>query len=162
MPTSPLPRLAAVACAGVLAVALAACGGSSTSGASSSSAAGSSAAATTAAGSTAAGTASGSTASGSTADATGATVTAEEADFTVTLSSSTLPAGTYTFTVRNTGKATHSLTIEGPGGVHMTSDKLQGGQSTTMTATLQPGQYQVYCPIGNHRAMGMDTTLTVS
>jgi plastocyanin len=152
VPTSPLSRLAAVACTGVLALALAACGGSSTSGASSSSAAVSSAAATTASSSTA----------GSTAEATGATVTAEEADFTVTLSSSTLPAGTYTFTVRNTGKATHSLTIEGPGGVDMTSDKLQGGQSTTMTATLQPGQYQVYCPIGNHRAMGMSTTLTVS
>ena len=155
MPISPLPRLAAVASTGVLALALAACGGSSTSGASSSSAAVSSAAATTAS-STAGSTA------GSTAEATGATVTAEEADFTVTLSSSTLPAGTYTFTVRNTGKATHSLTIEGPGGVDMTSDKLQGGQSTTMTATLQPGQYQVYCPIGNHRAMGMSTTLTVS
>jgi plastocyanin len=141
-----------VASAGVLAVALAACGSSGTSGASSSSATVSSAAATTAS----------SSAAGSTADATGATVTAEEADFTITLSSSTLPAGTYTFTVRNTGKATHSLTIEGPGGVNVTSDKLQGGQSTTITATLQPGQYEVYCPIGNHRAMGMSSTLTVS
>jgi uncharacterized cupredoxin-like copper-binding protein len=28
--------------------------------------------------------------------------------------------------------------------------------------TLQAGTYEVWCPIGNHRAMGMDTTLTVS
>jgi uncharacterized cupredoxin-like copper-binding protein len=64
--------------------------------------------------------------------------------------------------VENTGKATHSLTIEGPGGMDMTSDTVQGGRSTTMTVTLQAGRYEVYCPIGNHRAMGMSTTLTVS
>jgi uncharacterized cupredoxin-like copper-binding protein len=39
---------------------------------------------------------------------------------------------------------------------------VQGGGSTTMTVTLQPGEYEVFCPIGNHRAMGMDTTLTVT
>jgi uncharacterized cupredoxin-like copper-binding protein len=89
-------------------------------------------------------------------------VTAEEGDFFITLSSDTLSAGTYTFTVQNTGKASHSLTIEGPGGVDVTSDTVQGGESTTMTVTLQAGDYEVYCPIGNHRAMGMDTTLTVS
>jgi plastocyanin len=161
VPTSPLPRLAAVACAGVLAVGLAACGSSTGSASSSSAAAGSTAAAGSSAAAT---TASSSTSSSGTAAgaATGATVTAEEADFTITLSSSTLPAGTYTFTVRNTGKATHSLTIQGPGGVNVTSDKVQGGQSTTMTVTLQPGTYDVYCPIGNHKAMGMDSTLTVS
>jgi plastocyanin len=65
-------------------------------------------------------------------------------------------------TVRNDGSATHSLTIRGPGGVDQTSDTVQGGGSTTMTVTLQPGEYEVFCPIGNHRAMGMDTTLTVT
>ena len=153
MATSPLHRPGAWLSAGVLAVALAACGGGTSS--SSSASAPSSAAA----GSSVAGT---SAAPSSTVDATGTAVTAQEADFTISLSRSTLPAGTYTFTVQNTGKATHSLTIKGPGGVDMTSDKVQGGQSTTMTVTLQPGQYDVYCPIGNHRSMGMDTTLTVS
>jgi plastocyanin len=149
--TPTLRRLAAGLGAGVLAFGLAACG-SDASGDTSSSVAGSSSSGTTSAGNS----------SSSSADATGATVTATEADFSITLSSSTLTAGPHTFTVENTGKATHSLTIEGPGGVDVTSDTVQGGESTTLTVTLQPGEYQVYCPIGNHRAMGMDTTLTVS
>jgi plastocyanin len=98
----------------------------------------------------------------SAADAVGTALTATEADFSITLSSGSLPAGTYTVTVRNDGSATHSLTIRGPGGVDQTSDKIQGGGSTTMPVTLQPGEYEVFCPIGNHRAMGMDTTLTVT
>ena len=89
-------------------------------------------------------------------------MTAEEGDFFINLSTDTVAPGTYTFTVENTGKATHSLTIEGPGDVEVTSDDVQPGESTTMTVTLQSGEYEVYCPIGNHRAMGMDTTLTVS
>ncbi|SDX83807.1 Uncharacterized copper-binding protein, cupredoxin-like subfamily [Modestobacter sp. DSM 44400] len=138
-------RLAAGLSAGVLALTLSACGSDPA----------------TDAGSSTAGDTSPATSSSS-SDATGTTVTAEEADFSITLSESTLPAGTYTFEVTNTGDATHSLTIEGPGGIDMTSDTVQGGESTTMTVTLQPGEYEVYCPIGNHRAMGMDTTLTVS
>jgi uncharacterized cupredoxin-like copper-binding protein len=146
-PHVPLTRVAAGLSAGVLALALSACGGSDAG-------SGSSAAVSSATSSAAAGS--------SSPEATGTTVTADEADFSITLSRSSLSAGTYTFEVKNTGHATHSLTIEGPGGVDMTSDKVQAGQSTTMTVTLQSGRYQVYCPIGNHRAMGMDTTLTVS
>ena len=140
-------KLAAGLGAVALATALAACGSNTTSatGAASSSAGSSSAAG-----------------SSSVSDTAGAAVTATEADFSIALSSSDLTAGTHTFTVQNQGKATHSLTIKGPGGVDQTSDTLQGGQSTTMTVTLQPGKYDVYCPIGNHRAMGMDTTLTVT
>jgi uncharacterized cupredoxin-like copper-binding protein len=150
-----LSRLAAGLGAGVLVLGLTACGSDSTTSAGSatttSSAAGSSASASTAA-----------TSSAGASDTAGTTVTAEEGDFFITLSSDTLSAGTYTFTVQNTGKASHSLKIEGPGGVDVTSDTVQGGESTTMTVTLQAGDYEVYCPIGNHRAMGMDTTLTVS
>ena len=147
MRTPSLPRLAAGLSAGALALALTACGSDTTS----PPAAGSSAAATTSASGSASGSAT-----------TGSEVTATEADFSISLSQRTLPAGTYTVTVKNTGSATHSLEIEGPGVKDAVSDKVQGGQSTTMTVTLQPGTYEVYCPIGNHRAMGMDTTLTVT
>jgi plastocyanin len=113
--------------------------------------------------STGTGSSTGSTpASTSASDTPATTLGATEADFSIELSSSTVAAGTYEITVVNEGSATHSLTIKGPGGVDQTSDTLQGGKSTTMTVTLQPGEYEVYCPIGNHRAMGMDTTLTVS
>jgi plastocyanin len=154
------PRLAAGLSAGVLALALSACGGSSATDAGSAVAT----ATTTASGagtSSAVGSSAGSGTAATAPQGTGTPVTATEGDFSIALSSSDLAAGTHTFTVTNAGKATHSLTIKGPGGVDMTSDKVQGGQSTTMTVTLQPGTYQVYCPIGNHQAMGMDTTLTV-
>jgi plastocyanin len=142
-------RLAAGLTAAALALAVTACGSdSSPYGGADTSTAGTS----TSAGSS----------SGSPSTAAGAAVTATEADFSITLSSTSLPAGTYTVTVRNDGSATHSLTIQGPGGVDQTSDTVQGGGSTTMTVTLQPGEYEVFCPIGNHRAMGMDTTLTVT
>jgi plastocyanin len=147
--TFSLTRLAAGLSTGVLALALTGCGGSSSDAGSATSSAAAGSPTSSSAGSSSA------------ADSTGTAVTATEADFSVALSSSTLPAGTYTFTVANTGKATHSLTVEGPGGVNVTSDKIQGGQTTTMTVTLQKGTYEVYCPIGNHRTMGMATTLTV-
>ena len=157
--TPSLPRLAAGLAAGVMVTAaLAGCGSSSDAGSTAAGTTSSSAAAP------ATETPSGSTAGPAAGSATGSTatgVTVTEADYSINLSSSTLTAGTYTFTVTNAGKATHSLTIEGPGGLDKTSDKVQGGQSTTMTVTLQAGKYEVYCPVGNHRAMGMDTTLTV-
>ncbi|MDQ6657996.1 MAG: hypothetical protein M3Z00_07200 [Actinomycetota bacterium] len=28
--------------------------------------------------------------------------------------------------------------------------------------TLQKGTYELYCPVGNHKQMGMDTHITVS
>jgi uncharacterized cupredoxin-like copper-binding protein len=146
VPTLVPRNLAAGLGAVALAVALAACGSDSSGDTSS------------------AGTAPSSSAAGSSSpsDAAGTAVTATEADFSISLSSSDLTAGTYTFTVRNEGSATHSLTIKGPGGVDQTSDTVQGGESTTMTVTLQAGEYEVFCPIDGHRAMGMDTTLTVT
>jgi uncharacterized cupredoxin-like copper-binding protein len=151
--TLSLPRLAAALSAGVLALALSACGSDSTTGAGSTTA--------SSAGSSA-GAGAGSGGSSAASDATGTPVTATEADFSITLSSNSLTAGTYTFTVENTGKATHSLEIEGPGLADAASDPVRGGETTTLTVTLQKGEYEVYCPIDGHRAMGMDTTLTVS
>jgi uncharacterized cupredoxin-like copper-binding protein len=80
----------------------------------------------------------------------------------ITLSDAELTPGSHTLTITNDGRGTHSLSIRGPGGVDVTSDVLQGGGSTTMTVRLQAGEYEVWCPIGNHRTMGMETTLTVS
>jgi plastocyanin len=155
---SPTSHLTAGLSAAVLALALSACG--SNSGAGSGTAA--TPTATAGSSSSAPATASSPAAGGTAATATEKNaVTATESDFAIALSSAELTAGTYSITVTNSGKATHSLTIKGPGGVDMTSDTLQGGKTTTMTVTLRPGQYEVYCPIGNHRAMGMDTTLTV-
>jgi uncharacterized cupredoxin-like copper-binding protein len=151
--TFSVSRLAAGVGAGVLVLGLAACGSDSGDDSGSAAADSTSVAAPS-------GTSSGATA-GSASDTAGGTLTATEKDFSIALTSDSVPPGTYQLTVDNAGKATHSLSIKGPGGVDMTSDTLQGGDSTTMTVTLQAGKYDVWCPIGNHRAMGMDTTLTV-
>ena len=157
-PFSPV-RLATALGAVVLALALAGCGGDSPTASGSSAATGgasSSVPTTAAAGGWTAASA------GTPDTAAAATVTATESEFAIDLSRRQLPAGAYTVTVTNSGKGTHSLTIKGPGGVDVTSKTLHGGESTTMTVTLQSGKYEVYCPIGNHRSMGMDTSLTVS
>jgi plastocyanin len=148
--TLSVSRLAAGLGAGVLVLGVAACGSDSADDSGSAATDSTSAAATSSA-----------STSGSASDSAGGTLTATEDDFSIALASDSVPPGTYELTVDNAGDATHSLSITGPGGVDMTSDTLQGGDSTTMTVTLQAGEYEVWCPIGNHKAMGMDTTLTV-
>ena len=90
------------------------------------------------------------------------TLTVTEVGFDIRLESSDLPAGDYTITVKNEGDATHDLVVEQDGKDIAKSDTLGPGDSATFTVTLQPGQYVFYCSIGNHRAMGMETDVTVS
>ena len=105
-----------------------------------------------------------STSSSSSASAVGQvqTLTVTEVGFDIKLESSDLPAGDYTITVRNEGDATHDLVVEQDGKDIAKSDTLGPGDSATFTVTLQPGRYVFYCSIGNHRAMGMETDVTVS
>jgi uncharacterized cupredoxin-like copper-binding protein len=46
--------------------------------------------------------------------------------------------------------------------VDESTDTLQSGQSEDLTVTLEPGTYQLWCPVGNHRGMGMELTVDVS
>jgi plastocyanin len=105
-----------------------------------------------------------STSSSSSASAVGQaqTLPVTEVGFDIKLESSDLPAGDYSITVRNEGDATHDLVVEQDGQDIAKSDTLGPGDSATFTVTLQPGQYVFYCSIGNHRAMGMETDVTVS
>ena len=144
-----------VAAAGSLALALGlltACGGSSdaASPSSTSSSPSSSSASSSAAGGS------------SSAAGQAQTLTVTEVGFDIQLESSDLPAGDYTITVKNEGDATHDLVVEQDGKDVAKSDTLGPGDSATFTVTLQPGQYVFYCSIGNHRAMGMVTDVTVS
>ena len=104
-----------------------------------------------------------STSSSSSASSVGQaqTLTVTEVGFDIKLESSDLPAGDYTITVKNEGDATHDLVVEQDGKDIAKSDTLGPGDSATFTVTLQPGQYVFYCSIGNHRAMGMETDVTV-
>lgn len=69
-------------------------------------------------------------------------------------------AGTVRFDVVNEGSAPHALEIEGAG-VEEATDTLQGGQRATLEAELAAGEYEWYCPVGNHADQGMKGTLTV-
>ena len=89
-------------------------------------------------------------------------ITATEADFSISLDQDTLPAGTYDNEVVNDGKATHDLVVQRDGADVASSDTIAPGQSTTVSVALEPGEYVFYCSIGNHRTMGMELTVTVT
>jgi PQQ system protein len=71
-------------------------------------------------------------------------------------------AGSVTIDVKNDGQIVHALEVEGPNGEAKTQP-IQGGQSAKLTVDLsKPGTYEMYCPIGNHKAMGMKGTIVVA
>ena len=90
------------------------------------------------------------------------TLTATEADFSIDLGTKTLKAGPYLVTVNNTGSATHDLVVEQNGTKLAGTSSIAPGQSASLSVTLKPGTYVFYCSIGNHRAMGMEVTVTVT
>jgi plastocyanin len=69
------------------------------------------------------------------------------------------PAGTVTIEFDNPATVPHAVEIEG-NGVEEKSETVTGG-NTSVSADLQAGEYTYYCPVGNHRAGGMEGTLTV-
>jgi plastocyanin len=88
-------------------------------------------------------------------------VTANETEFSISLSRSSFAAGTYVFVVRNRGTTTHALGISGPG-INTTTDDVAPGDSSSLTVTLRAGSYDVYCPVANHKMLGMDVHVTVA
>jgi plastocyanin len=76
-----------------------------------------------------------------------AAVSAKLSEWKVELSQATVPAGPVTFTVTNTGSIPHAFEVEGQG-IERETAVLQPGSSATLTLTLEPGSYEVYCPVG--------------
>jgi uncharacterized cupredoxin-like copper-binding protein len=91
---------------------------------------------------------------------TGTVINVDEQDFTIELSTMELTPGTYTFVTTNNGQTTHALQIEGQGLEEETAD-LAPGDSAELTVTLEAGEYEIYCPVGNHKDMGMKLDITV-
>ena len=83
-------------------------------------------------------------------------------EWKVELSRDTLSAGRVTFRVTNAGTMTHGFYVSGPG-VEQGAPDIQPRESATLTVTLKPGTYEVYCPMSDmsHRAAGMTIKLTV-
>ena len=71
-------------------------------------------------------------------------------------------AGKVTFDVSNDGSVDHALEVEGPNG-EVETEPIAAGQSAKLTVDLsKAGKYEMYCPIGNHKEMGMEGTVTVA
>ena len=68
--------------------------------------------------------------------------------------------GETTFTVSNEGEFPHALEVEG-NGIEEETDTIDPGGSGSVTVDLEPGEYELYCPIDDHRAQGMEGTLVV-
>ena len=70
----------------------------------------------------------------------------------------TAPAGTVTITLVNESTTPHAVEIEG-NGVEEESETVTEGNAE-VTAELEAGEYEYYCPVGGHR-QSMNGTLTV-
>jgi uncharacterized cupredoxin-like copper-binding protein len=97
-----------------------------------------------------------------TAAGAASTVDVSETDFALDPSDPTVKAGEVTFNVTNDGQTLHNLEVEGPAGEAELEQDLQPGESGTLKVNLdKPGKYEWYCPVGNHREMGMRGEITV-
>ena len=71
----------------------------------------------------------------------------------------TAKAGKVTFTFSNPSQVPHAFEVEGSG-VEEETDTITEGEAS-VTVDLKAGSYEYYCPVGQHRAAGMEGTLTV-
>jgi plastocyanin len=89
-------------------------------------------------------------------------VTVTSVDFEFRVDEGSFSAGTYEITLVNDGDATHDLVVERDGEDVAATEAIDPGRTTTLTVSLEPGEYVLYCSVGNHRAMGMETPISVS
>ena len=89
-------------------------------------------------------------------------ITVKLSEWKVALSETTVPAGTVTFSITNAGSIPHGFEVEGHG-IEKEIEVIQPGASDTLTLTLEPATYEVYCPVGedSHKKLGMETHLKV-
>lgn len=92
----------------------------------------------------------------------GTEVTAVGTEFAFELSQDSFSPGDYTFTLDNQGSMSHDLVIEGPG-VDQAATSITGpGDTDSVSVTLEPGTYEIWCSVGSHRAQGMEVTIEVA
>jgi iron uptake system EfeUOB component EfeO/EfeM len=74
----------------------------------------------------------------------------------------TLKAGPVTFRIKNNGTMVHGFQVLGPS-VDKATPQIPAGQSLSLTVTLKPGTYELYCPMAEqtHQKAGMTKKITV-
>lgn len=88
------------------------------------------------------------------------TVEILEKDFELVPDQVTAKAGTVTFVLKNGGRYTHDFRVEGQG-VDDKAPKIGAGRTFEWEITLEPGKYEISCPVSNHAKRGMKGTLEV-
>jgi uncharacterized cupredoxin-like copper-binding protein len=84
-------------------------------------------------------------------------------EWKIDLARDTVPAGPVTFRLSNKGTITHGFYVRGEG-VNKGSRELPAGESASLTVTLKPGTYEVFCPMSDnsHKLAGMVKKLVVT
>jgi uncharacterized cupredoxin-like copper-binding protein len=93
----------------------------------------------------------------------GGTVDLSATDFKFTPADPTVKSGEVTFNLKNDGQETHSLEIEDVNGSdqELEGDVSPGGDGT-LKVNLPAGKYEFYCPVDDHKEMGMEGEITVN
>ena len=68
--------------------------------------------------------------------------------------------GKVTIVMDNPSDVPHAVEIEGEG-VEEEGETVGKGGASKVSADLKAGEYEFYCPVGNHADAGMEGTLTV-
>jgi uncharacterized cupredoxin-like copper-binding protein len=94
--------------------------------------------------------------------ATGSTITIVLKEFSLSPSTVAITKpGTYTIKGENEGSFSHAIAIDGMG-LDKDGPTVGPGETSTLTVDItEPGEYELYCPVGNHKSQGMEGTLTL-
>jgi plastocyanin len=83
-------------------------------------------------------------------------------EFALSPANPTIEPSKLTINAKNNGSVAHSVQVNGPNGAVTLPSPLDPGESGKLTVKLaKPGKYVWFCPIDNHRDMGMKGTITV-
>lgn len=95
--------------------------------------------------------------------ATAQRVSVTLSEWKLRLSQDTVQAGTVSFEVTNAGTVGHAVQVIGPG-TDKGTRQIAAREVATLTVTLKPGNYELFCPLaeGSHKMAGMTRTLVVT
>ena len=104
------------------------------------------------------------TGGGAAATGPGGSVSLTASDYKFSPSDPTVKSGKVSFNLKNDSQTTaHSLEVEDvtPGHDQELEGEVSPGQTGNLTVSLKPGKYEFYCPIDNHKELGMEGEITV-
>jgi plastocyanin len=84
-------------------------------------------------------------------------------EWKISMPRDTVAAGAVTFRVNNNGSMAHALYVRGEG-VDKGTREVASRQSATLSVTLKPGTYELFCPMSDesHKMAGMSRKIVVT